>query len=137
MSETLEPEVEECFQDFWYGLVCPGGTWDLDQVKRELHDYHTLITEVPKAYMEVTCGRVSKPNTLASVVIDLLETLWHRDDECPLDKARALTATQAEDPDLWRRDGGKVEDGGVPVTMHERILQTALRELHSVIEDEA
>jgi hypothetical protein len=36
---------------------------------------------------------------------------------------------QAEDPNLWRIDGGSV-----PVTLHEELLQAALRRLHRVIE---
>lgn len=68
-DEPLEPEVVQVFDEFWASIVCPGGNWDLDQVKRELHDYHTCIVEVPKVYMEITGHLLSKPNYLASEVI--------------------------------------------------------------------
>lgn len=66
-----EDEVEAVFADFWADIVTPDGVWDHDQVKRELHDYCTLLSEVPKVYMHVTGGRISKENTHASVVISV------------------------------------------------------------------
>jgi hypothetical protein len=65
MSEAWTPEDSE----FWSPIVCPDGTWDIEQVKRELHDYHLLLAEVPKVYRELTQSRISKPNTLAHAVI--------------------------------------------------------------------
>lgn len=62
--------------ELWLPIVAPNGQWDLDQVKRELHDYSMLLGEVPLVYDHVTNGRVSKPNTLASAVID------QHDDHC-------------------------------------------------------
>lgn len=62
-------EVETVWADFWAPIVAPDGVLNLEQVKAELHDYYTLICEVPKVYDHITGGRISKPNTLASVVI--------------------------------------------------------------------
>lgn len=65
----LDPEVVQDFDTFWRDIVMPDGKLDFDQVRRELHDYHDLLVEVPKVYGHITDGRISKPNTLASSVI--------------------------------------------------------------------
>lgn len=77
-EEQLEPEVISVFEEFWADIVCPNGQWNLDQVKRELHDYHNCLTEVPKVYMEITRGLMSKPNYLADEVLRVHE------DRCPV-----------------------------------------------------
>lgn len=77
-----EPEFEEVFQDFWADIVCPDGVWDWEQVKRELADYRFLLKEVPKVYIEVSNGRISKPNTYAFEVIRVFEDHFHGEGEC-------------------------------------------------------
>lgn len=63
---TTDPEVQEVWEDFWLPIVTRAdGTVDLEQVKRELFDYHTAIDQVSIAYCGVTNGRFSKPNTAA------------------------------------------------------------------------
>ena len=62
-------DYEETYNSFWKEIVEKDGVLDLDQVKRELHDYHRMLGEVPKVYDHVTGGRISKPNTPASAVI--------------------------------------------------------------------
>ncbi len=62
-------DYEKDFEDFWKDIVVKNGKVDIEQVKKELHDYHILLKEVPEVYMEVSGGRISKPNTLASEVI--------------------------------------------------------------------
>lgn len=79
VDATLEVEVQVVFEDFWASIVCPGGEWDVDQVKRELHDFHMMLTEVPKVYYEITQGRISKPHTLASEVLAVHAEACHRD----------------------------------------------------------
>lgn len=69
----MPPEVQRVFEDFWADIVCPGGEWDLDQVKKELHDCWVFITEVPKVYMELTLGAISKPHTSAAAVLAVHE----------------------------------------------------------------
>lgn len=68
-ARPLDPEVVQDFDTFWRDIVMPGGELDFDQLRRELHDYHDLLVEVPKVYGHITDGRISKPNTLASSVI--------------------------------------------------------------------
>lgn len=89
-----EPTVEEIYQAFWKDILeketcmtcstvfdeeqvtntCPkcGGALmsllQVEQVKKELHDFTIMIQEVPKVYSHVTGGMVSKPLTYASAV---------------------------------------------------------------------
>lgn len=71
--DSATPEAKEVWRKFWVWSVCRAGTPDLGLIMNELADYHALLQEVPKVYMHVTGQRVSKPNTLASVVISLAD----------------------------------------------------------------
>lgn len=75
----VDPEVEQVFQEFWAEIVQSNGVLDVDQVKRELFDYHAMLKEVPKVYDVVTGGRISKPNTSATAVIGEFEALIERE----------------------------------------------------------
>jgi hypothetical protein len=67
-------DYEKTFDAFWADIVLgPDGELNLDQVKRELHDYKMLLNEVPLVYQSVTGGVISKPNTLAREVIALAD----------------------------------------------------------------
>lgn len=75
-------ECDRVFDEFWRDIILPNGEWDAaahDQVKRELHDYHDLLTEVPKVYDELTQGRISKPHTHAEAVISVHNEVCHSD----------------------------------------------------------
>ncbi|MCP4569001.1 MAG: hypothetical protein GY841_15615 [FCB group bacterium] len=62
------------FDFYWKDLVTnEDGSWNFDQVKKELHDYAICLDEVPKVYMHVTGGMLSKPNTCAFYVIDAFD----------------------------------------------------------------
>lgn len=63
-------EVEKVYKEFWEEIICNDGEIDIEQVKKELHDYHFMLESVPKVYMEITGGRISKPNTCPYAVID-------------------------------------------------------------------
>jgi len=67
---TTDAEVQGVFEEFWQPIVMPNGEWNLEQVKRELYDYRRMMTSVSEVYDQITNGRISKPNTDASVVID-------------------------------------------------------------------
>lgn len=74
MPDTTAPDYEQTYDDFWRQIVeRPDGTLDRESVMRELHDYRTLIGEVPKAYDALTGGRLSKPTTPAYAVISAAE----------------------------------------------------------------
>ncbi len=72
-------DYEKTFDEFWADLVLRSdGTLDVDQVKRELHDYRTLLHEVPLVYCHVTGNRISKPNTNASAVTSEADEYYER-----------------------------------------------------------
>ena len=58
-------EENKIYKSFWKPIFGFFGLFNFRQVKREFHDFHICIENVPKVYMEVTRGRISKPNTLA------------------------------------------------------------------------
>lgn len=74
-----DPEVEEVWRDFWQDLVAPLGRLDEDLVKAELFDYRIVMQEVTKVYDELTCGRISKPNTAAVHVIGEVQGIHQRE----------------------------------------------------------
>lgn len=67
VAESIIRITPETLDEFWRG-VYPNGMTAQDVVD-ELHDYHFMIGEVPKVYMEVTGHKLSKPNYYASSVI--------------------------------------------------------------------
>src|SRR6476646_3900941 len=86
MVETSDRPWTQEDEQFWGPIITPNGRLDLDQVKRELHDYHTLLEEVPKVYCELTGGAISKPNTAADAVIAMHDDCCHEEcipDPCP------------------------------------------------------
>ena len=62
-------EIDKVYNDFWKPLIEKDGRLDLEQLKKELYDYHMVLQEVPKVYWYVTAGKISKPNTKSEVVI--------------------------------------------------------------------
>ena len=59
-----DKELEDNYNDFWKGIVeNEDGTLNKEQVKKELFDYYMVIDNCSKAFMEMTNGLISKPNT--------------------------------------------------------------------------
>lgn len=55
---------------FWDELILnDDGTVDMDAVYAELHDYRVVAQNASRVYYDITCGLISKPNTLATAVI--------------------------------------------------------------------
>ena len=64
-----EYDVEKEWE-FWKTIICnDDGTINIDQLKLELHDYSLMLGEVPKVYIAVTGGMLSKPHYYADSVI--------------------------------------------------------------------
>jgi len=63
-------DYEKAYEEHWKHLVEQDGSLNLDQVKRELYDYHCVLEEVSTVYMDITNGKFSKPNTGAQHIID-------------------------------------------------------------------
>jgi len=68
----MTDKFEENYQEFWKDIVEPEGKLDLEQVKKELSDYHFLLQEVPKVYHKIT-GCLSKPNYHSNIILSLHE----------------------------------------------------------------
>ena len=67
-------DYEQDFEDFWKSIVCnPDGSINLDQIKKELYDWHNVMGEVSKVYDHVSGGKISKVTTMAQHVIDAHE----------------------------------------------------------------
>jgi len=78
MDEEIGPAiddgvVEEVFRQYWQDIVMPNDEWDLEQVKKELHDYQQVMQEVSKVYTYITMNKISYPNTKADSVIGVYE----------------------------------------------------------------
>ena len=87
----MDNEVEKVFQEFWAEIVCnEDGSINMEQVKKELSDFHFMIEEVPKVYSEVTDGMLSKPNYYAESVLSVFRERY-------ADKAWAIRLL----PDDW------------------------------------
>lgn len=72
-------DYEQTFEEFWREIVCnEDGSLNVDQVKRELHDYRTTLKNVPLVYDHVSGGMVSKPNTDAVHVIQFADEHYER-----------------------------------------------------------
>ena len=58
--------------EYWKTIICnKDGTIDVEQLKLELHDYSLMLSEVPKVYIAVTGGMLSKPHYYADGVIQV------------------------------------------------------------------
>lgn len=72
-------EIEAVFNSFWKEIIIKDGKVDLDQVKRELFDYHAIMEEVPKVYCEITGNKLSYPNYTAEAVLGLYREELQKD----------------------------------------------------------
>jgi hypothetical protein len=69
-------DYEQTWEDFWKDIIVePDGAINLDQIKRELHDYRVLLHNIPLVYDEVTNGKISKPNTDP---VHVIQAVWDR-----------------------------------------------------------
>jgi hypothetical protein len=64
-------DYEITYEDFWKDIVEKDGKVDMDQIKRELSDYHYLLQEVPYVYDSL--AGLSKPHTPGHVIVARVE----------------------------------------------------------------
>jgi hypothetical protein len=63
-------DYEIVYDSFWKEIVENNdGSLNVDQVKKELFDFKNMMENVPKVFLHVTGGMISKPNTKADAVI--------------------------------------------------------------------
>lgn len=75
MDAKLKNRINEEFRSFWVPILYDQetGILNVEQLKMELHDYFMLMKHVPKVYMAITGGKISKANTDSGVVISVFE----------------------------------------------------------------
>lgn len=65
-----EKKVEENWNEFWKEILLKNdGSIDIEQLKKELFDFSTLLDNVPKVYNHITGGMLSKVNTKSELII--------------------------------------------------------------------
>lgn len=70
MKEKGLEDYKETWFDFWESICTDAeGNVNMDQIKRELHDYHLLMNHVAIVYDHITGGKISKPLTDPQTVI--------------------------------------------------------------------
>lgn len=100
-------DYEATYEEFWKELVEVDGQINLDQVKRELHDYRVTMTEVALVYDALTEGMFSKPNTYHQYVIDRVNELHEAESmEQVAELQEALKVIQG-----WANDPPALSDG--------------------------
>lgn len=68
----MNKEVEKVWQEFWKDIICDeNGNIDLEQIKKELYDFHIVMNEVPKVYSEITGGMLSYITYPAETVLEV------------------------------------------------------------------
>lgn len=60
---NFDDSPDETFKGFWEDIVGPENNLNVEQIKKELHDFACLIDNISKVYSYVTDGKISKPNT--------------------------------------------------------------------------
>ena len=69
------------WDEYWKPIVSEKGKVSFAEVKRELYDYHMLLSRVPEVYNYATGGHVSKPHTDAEVMKSLIDEHYARLEE--------------------------------------------------------
>lgn len=74
----VDEEVEKEYEEFWKDIVEDDGVLNKGQIKKELYDFSMVMVNCSKAYSEMTCGNISKPNTHFSEVLGIFqEKFWY------------------------------------------------------------
>lgn len=73
-----DEEVEKEYEEFWKDIVEDDGVLNKEQIKKELYDFSMVMVNCSKAYVEMTRGIISKPNTYFSEVLSIFqEKFWN------------------------------------------------------------
>ena len=98
-SLKKELDVEQVYNKFWKGIVEKDGVVDLEEVKKELCDYHFILTQISKVYCYVTGGAASNPMIYAEVINNLADEHYediHRDNYEDVLKCAGLDLNKLE-----------------------------------------
>lgn len=76
-------DYEKLYEEFWKPILENDGILNVDQVKRDLWDFHKLIENIPKIFDHITGGACTKPLTDPSVVCSLADEYYQDlNEEC-------------------------------------------------------
>lgn len=103
-ATTVEPEVQEEYDNFWKPIVEYDGSMNPYLVMRELADYSNLMHAAQAVYCSITGNRVSKMSTTADGVLQAHE-----------DYLRDLRKRWGEDLLAELKDGLGMEDEAMAV----------------------
>lgn len=108
--------AEETYENFWKLIVEKDGEVDMEQVKKELHDFHIVMNEVSKVYSHLTGGQLSKPHYYADDVISEVYNYFNmlRQDEIEDDAEDGVLTIDTTNPEFWDKlyalvDGDSVQ----------------------------
>lgn len=95
--------AEETYKNFWKLIVEKDGEVDMEQVKKELHDFHFVMNQVSKVYDHLTGGNLSKPHYYADGVIEAVYEFFDllRQDEIEDDAENGVFILDTTSPELW------------------------------------
>ena len=69
-------DIENRYQYFWKDIVEKDGKLDIEQIKKELYDFTTLMNNISKVYCHITGNQVSKPLTDPDAVCALADEYY-------------------------------------------------------------
>ena len=74
-EKVPDEKVETVWRKFWEPIVCTeAGKLDYEAVKNELYDYWYMLKQIPRVYVAITGGKLSKPNYSAETMIEEFES---------------------------------------------------------------
>jgi hypothetical protein len=71
-----DKEIEESWNNFWKPILVKNDQLDIEQLKKELHDFRTLIHNTSEVYDHTTGGKISKVLTDPDKVIETIEDFY-------------------------------------------------------------
>lgn len=95
-----ENSVEQIWNEFWKPMLEKDGVINVEQLKKELADFYYLMHQVPKVYMHITGGRMSKIFYDADTVIQLADEYQQEQfEEWKKDEPIGCDCSDGHDPD--------------------------------------
>jgi hypothetical protein len=92
-----DKKVQKDYDEFWKDIVEKDGCVDLWLVKKELSDFRFIINQLPKIYMHITNGRLSKHMYTAETIIGIHDDIRTEEIEEAIKETEQNTAKEIFD----------------------------------------